>query len=45
MAALLVFAGVFLVTQSYRFENRTETVDNSVDNPEEPRKICEQSRG
>lgn len=45
LAALLVFAGVFLVTQSYRFENKTEIVGNSVDNPAEPRKTCEQSRG
>lgn len=31
-AALLVFAGVFLVTQSYRFEDNRKIVDNSVNN-------------
>lgn len=31
-AALLVFAGVFLVTQSYRFEDNRKVVNNSVDN-------------
>ena len=31
MAALLVFAGVFIVTQSYRFEDK-KIVNNSVDN-------------
>ncbi len=45
MVAPLVFAGVFVVTQSCRSENKTDNVDNSVDNPEEPRKTCEQSRG
>lgn len=39
-AALLVFAGVFLVTQSYRFENKATAVDNFVDKSQNCRPDC-----